>query len=199
MTSFFSFKMIDNKDLIFRSATFQDASFIAKVVLSAIGRYDFKENDAEIAVILQSTEAICAMEDSLYSYRNAHIAEYNGEIIGGIVAYDGADYSTMREKTFRIIKERNGIDLDDSDMETEAGEFYVDSLAVVPSWRGNDFGKQMLIDIEQHARKKGASLLTLIVDVTHPKVKDYYTSLGFEVTEEMNAFGASFFKMKKQV
>ena len=33
---------------------------------------------------------------------------------------------------------------------------------------------------------------------THPKVKDYYATLGFEAEETMNAFGTCFVRMKKK-
>ena len=190
--------MVDYKEFIFRDATIDDAAFIAKVVLSAIGRFDFGVQTPEIEAILQSTESICAMEDTLYSYRNTRIAEYDGKPVGGLVAYDGKDYAAMREKTFRIIKERNGIDLNGSDMETQSGEFYIDSLAVIPSERGKEIGKMLLKDIEQQGIAKGHSCFTLIVDATHPKVKDYYATLGFEAEETMNAFGTCFVRMKKK-
>lgn len=190
--------MVDYKEFIFRNATIDDAAFIAKVVLSAIGRFDFGVQTPEIEAILQSTESICAMEDTLYSYRNTRIAEHDGKPVGGLVAYDGKDYAAMREKTFRIIKERNGIDLNGSDMETQPGEFYIDSLAVIPSERGKEIGKMLLKDIEQQGIAKGHSCFTLIVDATHPKVKDYYATLGFEAEETMNAFETCFVRMKKK-
>lgn len=190
--------MITKEKINFRNAKVSDAAFIAKVVLSAIGRYDFGQQTPEIEAILRSTESICAMEDTLYSYRNARIAECDGKSVGGLVAYDGSNYPAMREKTFSIIKERNGIDLSDSDMETQAGEYYIDSLAVIPSERGREIGKMLLKDIEQQGIAKGHSCFTLIVDATHPKVKDYYATLGFEAEEAMNAFGTCFLRMKKK-
>ena len=86
-----------------RDATLDDAPFIARVVLAGIEMLDI---DAalpdEQRAIFEHLIEICRMDDTLYSYCNTRIAETDGKSVGALVAYDGARYAEMREKTWRI-------------------------------------------------------------------------------------------------
>ena len=78
-----------NYELNIRKATKDDAPLIAKVVAMAIGE--------ESAVLyggdnyMKVFEEIALLEDSHFSYRNAFVAEVDGNAVGAVVAYDGAD------------------------------------------------------------------------------------------------------------
>ena len=88
-----------------RDATSEDAPFIARVVLAGIEMLDMDvalpDNQRDL---YEHLVGICRMDDTLYSYRNTRIAEVDGCAVGGLVAYDGARYAKMREKTFGLVK-----------------------------------------------------------------------------------------------
>ena len=124
-------------DLLLRDATPMDAPFIARVVLAGIEKLEI---DAEVTdeyqPILTHLIDICRMDDTLYSYRHTRIVETGGQAVGALIGYDGGQYAAMRAKTFGLVLQTSGLDLNKNAMETKEGEFYLDSMAILPEFRG---------------------------------------------------------------
>ena len=181
-----------------RNATLDDAPFIARVVLAGIDMLDL---DAmlpdEQRGIYEHLIEICRMDDTLYSYCNTRIAETDGKRVGALVAYDGARYARMREKTFGLVKQTSGMDLSRNAMETGPGEFYLDSMAVLSDFRGLGIGKTLMRDRMDYALRNGFQKVTLLVDKDKPRLQHYYQSLGFVFVEEMFVFGSWYNKLGK--
>ena len=173
-----------------RKASFEDASFVACCVLASVDLYDFKNDSIEKDV----AERVCGMEDTLFSYRNARIAADSGKPVGCLVSYDGARYAEARAVTFRIFAEA-GRPMDDTEFETGPGEYYIDSLAILPAYRGLGIGRELIYDAMEEARKNGLRQVGLIVECSKPLLRDYYAELGFIPVREMNAFGDRYLKM----
>ena len=179
-----------------RDATLEDASFIARVVLAGIDMLDIGDPlHEEQRPIFEHLVEICRMSDTLYSYRNTRIAEIEGKPVGALVAYDGARYARMREKTFGLVKQTSGMDLSRNAMETSAGEFYLDSMAILPDYRGLGIGKLLMQDRMSFALNSGFQKVTLLVDKDKPRLQEYYESEGFAFGEEMFVFGSWYNKL----
>ena len=182
----------------FRDATLDDAPFIARVVLAGIDMLDI---DAvlpdEQRAIFEHLIDICRMDDTLYSYCNTRIAETDGVPVGALVAYDGARYAGMREKTFGLVKQTSGMDLSRNAMETGQGEFYLDSMAILSDYRGAGIGKKLMRDRVDFALSNGFQKVTLLVDKDKPRLQKYYESLGFAFSEEMFVFGSWYNKLMR--
>ena len=71
-------------------------------------------------------------EDSQYSYRNTLIAMDGDKVVGISVSYDGGRLHELRSAFINAAKECLGKDHSGMDDETQAGELYLDSLAVLP-------------------------------------------------------------------
>ena len=181
-----------------RDATLDDAPFIARVVLAGI---DMLDMDAvlpdEQRAIFEHLIKICRMDDTLYSYLNTRIAEIDGNPVGALVAYDGACYAKMREKTFGLVQQTSGMDLSHNAMETGPGEFYLDSMAVLSDYRGMGIGKLLMRDRVDFALINGFEKITLLVDKDKPRLQQYYESEGFAFSEEMFVFGSWYNKLVK--
>ena len=181
-----------------RDATSEDAPFIARVVLAGIELLDM---DAALPdnqrVLYEHLVGICRMDDTLYSYRNTRIAEVDGCAVGALVAYDGARYAKMREKTFGFVKQISGMDLNHNAMETGPGEFYLDSMALLSDYRGVGIGKMLMRDRVDFSLSNGFQKVTLLVDKDKPRLQRYYECEGFAFSEEMFVFGAWYNKMVK--
>ena len=179
-----------------RDATSEDAPFIARVVLAGIEMLDM---DAALPdnqrVLYEHLVGICRMDDTLYSYRNTRIAEVDGCAVGALVAYDGARYAKMREKTFGLVQQTSGMDLNHKAMETGPGEFYLDSMAILSDYRGAGIGKMLMRDRIDFALSNGFQKVTLLVDKDKPRLQRYYECEGFAFSEEMFVFGAWYNKM----
>ena len=181
-----------------RDATLDDAPIIARVVLAGIDMLDI---DAvlpdEQRAIFEHLIEICCKDDTLYSYCNTRIAEIDGNPVGALVAYDGARYARMREKTFGLVQQTSGMDLSHNAMETGPGEFYLDSMAVLSDYRGVGIGKLLMRDRMEFALKNGFPKVTLLVDKDKPRLQEYYQSEGFSFSKEMFVFGAWYNKLEK--
>ena len=179
-----------------RDATLEDAPFISRVVLAGIDMLDIDAvlPDEERAIYEHLIE-ICRMDDTLYSYLNTRIAEVEGNRVGALVAYDGARYAEMREKTFSLVKQTSGMDLNHNAMETGPGEFYLDSMAILLDYRGAGIGKMLMCDRMDWAFHYGFQKVALLVDKDKPHLQHYYESLGFAFGEEMFVFGCWYNKL----
>lgn len=159
-----------------RKATINDIRLIAYAVGNAIGEAvmpmfcgtDWMNTIAEVA----------SLETSQYSYRNALIAEVEGSPAGVIVAYDGARLEELRSETMKIIRKYKP-DFTISEDETEPGEYYIDTLCVLPQYRKMGIATKLIAAIHEKALAEGHAQLGLIVDFDNPTAERLYTNLGF--------------------
>lgn len=179
-------------DFAIRQAERTEAAFVAKCVLAAVNLYDFKNDSIE----KDTAEYVCGRDDTLYSWRNTRIATIGGEPVGCMVSYPGETYAAAREITFGIFKDA-GREMTGTEFETGPGEWYLDSMAIVPKYRGYGIGHILMLDAIDTARKHGYQKVTLIVECNKPRLRDYYAGIGFEPERELNAFGDRYLKMSK--
>ena len=66
------------------------------------------------------------------------------------------------------------------DDETEAGEFYLDSVGVLEQFRGHGVGSALLKAMTAKAHAEGHADVALIVDQDNPEAERLYARLGFE-------------------
>ena len=185
---------LDN--VVLRDASIADVAFIARVVLAGIDMLDMGEDlPDEQRPIFEHLVEICRMDDTLYSYRHTRIAEMDGMAVGALVAYDGAPYAEMRAKTFGLVQQTSGMDLSKNAMETGPGECYLDSMAILPEYRGHGIGHALMRDRMEWAFRNGFKAVTLLVDKDKPRLQAYYESLGFVQMCEMFVFGAWYWKL----
>ncbi len=166
-----------NYELNIRKATKDDAPLIAKVVAMAIGEEGVRHycGDNHQSVL----EEIASFENSQYSYKNTIVAEVDGMTAGAAVAYDGADLYKLRDVTLKHIFDRTG-KVHNIEDETDATEVYLDSIAVLPQYRGLGIGKQLLLALKEIASKEHGKNLGLLVDFENPDAERLYKSVGFE-------------------
>ena len=82
--------------------------------------------------------------DSQYSYKNALVAMDNDKLVGVAVSYDGALLHELRQVFIEVASEQIGKDHSLIDDETQAGELYLDSLAVIPEYRRQGIAQRLL-------------------------------------------------------
>jgi len=124
------------------------------------------------------------MEHSQYSYRNTHVAlDGDGNVAGICVAYRGADLHSLREAFIRAAKEYLGRDFSLIDDETDAGELYIDSLAVKPQYRHQGIASTLLRTAIAKAHAEGLPA-GLLVDKGNPTAERLYRAMGFEFVND---------------
>lgn len=174
-----------------RNANKADAEFIARGFLTAMWI-----SGEEMEKLLPSCKSLAEMDDTLYSWRNASIAQYEGVDAAVLISYDGASYADASAKTFAYIRDHGGEDFTQMTHEAEAGEWYVDTLAVMPEFRRKGIALRLLHHaIELGRQNPNVQKTTLYVDPDHPWVVDLYASVGFRDEGEAFIFGQTFEKM----
>lgn len=182
---------MNNRTLRLRQAPPDDVPFVAWGIVTAIGI----EHPAQ--ELLDSVTEMCHREDVLYSWRNTVIAEMDGRVVGALTQYDGNRYLEMRAVTFPLITQACGIDYSDMDLETYPGEYYLDSMAVLPEYRGQGIATALLRDGIARAQAAGIPNVSMIVSPENPKAQQLYESLGFQYIRTINAFHEAYRKMGK--
>lgn len=177
------------ESVILRPATVEDAPFVALVMRMALG--ESRESVLANASTLDLTTQLCQRTDTLYSYAHTWVACCGGQPVGACIAYPGIDYAALRAVTFPWVKTVLGVDLTDMAFETQAGEYYIDSLAVLPEYQGQGVATALL------QRILSLSPLPVALFVTpNNKAQKLYRSLGFVVSGEQMLFGERYYRME---
>lgn len=178
--------------LTFRPATLADAPFVARGVIMAL-HLDPEQEDMSLVT------SICSREDVLYSWRNTLLACVDGLPVGLCLCYDGKDYHETRIRTFQLFSEGKEGEEDDMDLanmedETGPGEYYIDSLAVMPEFRRQGIARQLMLAQLEIGRKMGLHKATLLVDPANPSAQSLYHQCGFVHDRDIYAFGQIYWK-----
>ena len=138
-----------------------------------------------------------ARDDTLYSWQNTRLLQCDGKLTGGLISYDGATHEERRRITWVM---PDGRLLSSGDVpETTAGEYYLDSLAIVPEFRGHGLWRMLFDDAVETAKGKGFHRVTLICDESYPKLAQLYTSYGFVSENTFSYFGTPCRKMSLSI
>lgn len=164
-------------EISIRPATKEDANLIATAIAMAIGMDGAKEYAGDN--LFQAFQEAAEKEDTQYSHRNALVAMADGKEAGAIVGYDGGQLKRLREASLAVIRKyKPGLEILED--ETEEGEFYLDSLAVLPEYRGHGIGRTLIEAKMQQAAKDGHRRFGLLVDFENPDAERLYTAIGFK-------------------
>lgn len=187
---------MDAIKIIVRVATQEDAKLIAKAVAMAIGDEVALRDycgDYYLAVLSE----VARREDTQYSWRYALIAMVDDAEAGAIVGYNGAQLQELRNGTFAVLRKLIGRTPTIAD-ETEAGEYYLDSVAVLPEYRGMGVGQALISALCDKAFADGHERVGLIVDFDNPQAEKLYTALGFERVGTRLFFGHKMWHLQKK-
>ena len=178
--------MEQDADMI-RRARKEEAAQIAELFMLAWPVEEILEsNGIPYEQLHESMTAIAAAEETIYSYENTFVAEVDGKVVGAMCAYDGADYMRLKQP---IVNEL-GADSGFAQLkETKAGEFYLDSVGVLPEYRGRGIASSLFEAQCERAASLGHKVAGLIVDVDKPQAEALYARLGFTYLDDKDFFG----------
>lgn len=155
-------------------ATPDKASHIASLIMEAMNAQccqNFAGPQHTLVDFHRMMTKLVEMEDSQYSYKNTLVAmSTDGILVGILVAYDGADVKRLRKRFIEV--------------ETEEGEFYLDSLAVSNQYRGKGIASKLLDAAISRARELGLPAVGLLCDKGNPKAERLYTKVGFQYVND---------------
>lgn len=185
---------INMENIIIREARKDEAPVIAELLMTAWPVEDIMaSNGISYAELHETVAAIVGLPGTIYSYEHTFVAEADGRVIGAMCGYDGADYQALKQPIVDALGE-------DSEFarlqETEAGEYYLDSVGVHPDFRGRGIGSKLFEAQIARAAEQGHSRVGLIVDVDKPEAEALYERLGFRYLDDKDFFGH---KMKHMI
>lgn len=167
--------------MIIRNATQADSTFITRHLFLAMEDilYKFigeKNEEKAMNLLLLFVEG----KGNQYAFENCIVAEENGEVVGSINIYDGAELENLRAPVVEYIKSHFSPDFN-PEKETGPGEFYIDSFGVNKDQQGKGIGTKLLQYVIDEYVTKNNQTLGLLVDEDNPMAKKLYLKLGFKV------------------
>lgn len=123
-------------------------------------------------------------EDSQYSYKNTLVAMDEGKVVGVSVSYDGGRLHELRRAFIESAKEYIGKDHSGMDDETQSGELYLDSLAVLPEYRCRGIAKRLIEATKEKTNSMGLPCVGLLVDKGNTTGEALYSSVGFRYAND---------------
>lgn len=174
---------VDMENIEIVSAGPEDAHLIAWIVAQGMHMDD----------VPSFLNTVGARDDTLYSWRHTRLLRCDGKFAGGLISYNGATHEDCRRKTWVM---PDGTLLSSGDVpETTAGEYYLDSLAIVPEFRGHGLWRLLFDDAVETAKRKGFHRVALICDESFPQLSKLYSSYGFVPETTIMYFGTVCRKM----
>ena len=163
---------------IFRAATKADTSALAVLVdIAGEGMPAFMWSTlaAPGQSALEFGRERARREQGGFSYRNAVVADLDGEIAASLVGYRLGDPYTLG-----ALNDMPAIVHPLVRLEAKApGSWYVNVLATFPEFRRRGIGARLLAIAEQKGREQGASSLSVIVGGWNDGAARLYTSAGY--------------------
>lgn len=134
-----------------RDARKEDVGIVAWTVLMALDM-----DTDEMEKFIKS----CSEDDSIYSWRNAIVATIDGTPVGCLIAYEGSRYKELRDKSWlQLWDDMDPEYLKTIEDEAVEGEFYLDSMAILPEYRGRSIGRELMAYAIEKLRHWGVGVL----------------------------------------
>lgn len=127
-------------------------------------------------------------DNNQYSWQNCWVAEDDSGVVAAVNLYNGTQLIELRQPVIDYIISKHNKDFNHED-ETQAGEYYIDCLAVEPGQHGKGIGKKLLQFVIDEYVNRGNQTLGLLVDEENPNAKRLYLKLGFESAGKKYIFG----------
>ncbi|OYD46461.1 GNAT family N-acetyltransferase [Sphingobacterium cellulitidis] len=175
--------------MIIRRGLKEDSEQIAEYLLLAMEEIAYRfigKQDKQLA--LEFLTDLVKEEGNQYSYNHNWVIEENGTVVATALVYDGANLYELRKPVADLVENKYQRSFTPED-ETQAGEFYIDCIAVNPNQQGKGLGSIIIkYLIDEYILKKKA-VLGLLVDEDNPKAKKLYERLGFKVVGMKSLMG----------
>lgn len=178
----------------FRRATKEQSADIARLIMMAMTDdccMYFCGDGYGLEDFYRMMTKLVEREDSQYSFKNTFVAMDGDKVVGISVSYDGGKLHTLRKAFIESAKKYVGKDHTGMDDETQAGELYLDSLAVLPEYRRQGIARQLLLATKERAGSMGLPIVGLLVDKGNPIGEALYASLGFRYVNDCSWGGHS--------
>jgi len=183
-----------------RNAKPDDAKAVAPLIIQAMGELANKfSNTTDAEKTLALFEYFFSGRNNQYSYENTLVFEESNRIFGSLNAYDGGKLPELRKNFTNYLSLHNNLKDFHPDKETQAGEFYLDTISVSPSAQGKGIGKQLIDAGIAWATELGHKKVGLLVEVENESAMKLYQSKGFTIQNKKDFMGGLYYHMIYQI
>jgi ribosomal protein S18 acetylase RimI-like enzyme len=175
--------------IIVRKAVSKDSECIATHLFLAMEEIAYQfigEEDREKA--MEFMLYFVENENNQYSYQNCWVLEDDGRILAAVNLYNGEQLRGLRQPVIDYLRNKFNRDFKFED-ETQAGEYYIDSLGVTPNLQGKGIGTKLLRFVINEYVSERNQTLGLLVDEENANAKRLYLKLGFKCVGKRVLFG----------
>ena len=176
-----------------RKAVIDDANEIATLIVAAMGslanKFTATESPKEA---LKLFVHFVSLAGNQYSFENTLVYIIDDKVVGAVNAYDGAKIEELRKPFLSYLNKNYHNGSFRMETESEAGEFYIDTLSVNPNYQGKGIGKALLTAAKNWAAALGHLKIGLLVDLENAGAKRLYQSVGFAVVGEKLLLGEKY-------
>ncbi|MFC4210984.1 GNAT family N-acetyltransferase [Pedobacter lithocola] len=184
-----------------RKAKISDAKAVAPLIIQAMGELAYKlSNTSNHDATLELFDYFFKEANNQYSFENTLVyANENDEVLGSINAYDGAKLLELRTNFLNYLSLHCGLKNFNPEPETQAGEFYLDTISVSPAVQGKGIGKQLIDAAIKWAAELNHTRAGLLVETNNHKALKLYQNKGFKIIDEKQFIGGSYHHMVYQI
>ena len=172
-----------------RTATPADAPFVAPLMFQAMSEIVFKliqREDSHESV--RFLERLFLKQNNQYSYENTLVYEKDKQILGSLVYYNGAHIDPLSQAVFDFVRASYGHNIR-LEKETQAGEFYIDTISVSPKAQGKGIGSSLLLHLKEQLK---GETIGLLVSMDNPQAERLYLRMGFVYADMKMLAGAPY-------
>ena len=177
---------------LIRPAVPEDAPAAAELIAMSLGGMgDALCGLGEHARQLRALEALFRRRGSRFSHGLVHLAAQDGQTVGLLLAYPGAQQVALNLGMFfqmwSIYGLAGGLRFTSLALrlaaykEVEPGELLVSNLAVLPPFWGQGIARSLLRRAEELAQGLGIRRMTLMVDMDNPRARNLYERTGYRL------------------
>ena len=174
-------------DIIYREGTIEDCFKIAEGIdLASGGIMDFLfEGLLENYTVAEVMASTLRDETGYDSYKNAIVAEYDGEIIGVVYSYPAKFHEISAEERNFFPSERLAFLADFFNSRVD-DSLFLDSIYVDEKFRGQGIGARLITLTKQKAHSRGYKQLSLMVMNENMTARRAYERNSFTIVKHID-------------
>ena len=165
-----------------RPARAEDAAALAPLILHVLQAMELPFLAAHgIETTRQLLTAAIRAAEYRYGYARGIVKTIDGDIAGAAFGYP-AEAEARVDLPFAAVLQQHRLDPAQrlfTDAESYPDEWYLDTIAVAPAWRGHGIGAALLDALPAQARAAGKNRIGLNVDEANPAARRLYLRHGY--------------------